>query len=70
LVLEGHVILDQICAQIFQQMREIEGVVGAHVMAYRQEHIVADIVHRAGLFPRISPATIEAQKRSAYVPLA
>ncbi len=55
-----------ICVEIIQQVREIEGVAGVHVMAYRQEEVVAEIVHRAGLFPRISPATIQAQKNSAY----
>jgi methylenetetrahydrofolate reductase (NADPH) len=60
----------RICVEIIQQVREIEGVAGVHVMAYRQEHVVAEIVHRAGLYPRLSPATIEAQKRSAYAPLA
>ncbi len=59
-----------ICVEIIQQVREIEGVAGVHVMAYRQEHVVAEIIHRAGLFPRISPATVEAQKKSAYAPLA
>ncbi|HEX7588881.1 MAG TPA: methylenetetrahydrofolate reductase [Anaerolineae bacterium] len=60
----------RICVEIIQQVREIEGVAGVHVMAYRQEHVVAEIVHRAGLYPRLSPTTIEAQKRSAYAPLA
>jgi methylenetetrahydrofolate reductase (NADPH) len=43
----------QICVEIIQQVREIEGVHGVHVMAYRQEEAVAEIIHRAGLFPRI-----------------
>ena len=50
-----------ICVEIIQQVCEIKGVAGVHVMAYRQEEVVAEIVHRAGLFPRISPATIQAQ---------
>ena len=33
-------------------MRELAGVAGVHIMAYRQEETVAEIVHRAGLFPR------------------
>jgi methylenetetrahydrofolate reductase (NADPH) len=41
-----------ICVEIIQQVREIEGVHGVHVMAYRQEEMVAEIIHRAGLFPR------------------
>ena len=50
-----------ICVEIIQQVCEIKGVAGVHVMAYRQEEVVAEIVHRAGLFPRISPATIRTQ---------
>jgi methylenetetrahydrofolate reductase (NADPH) len=42
----------QICVEIIQQVREIEGVRGVHVMAYRQESAVAEIIHRAGLLPR------------------
>lgn len=46
-----------ICVEIIQQVREIPGVAGVHVMAYRQEHVVAEIIHRAGLFPRVLPQT-------------
>jgi methylenetetrahydrofolate reductase (NADPH) len=56
----------QICVEIIQQVREIAGVAGVHVMAYRQEEAVADIIHRAGLFPRLSPETVQAQIKSAY----
>jgi len=42
----------QICVEIIQQVREIEGVAGVHVMAYRQEELVAEIVQAAGLLPR------------------
>jgi methylenetetrahydrofolate reductase (NADPH) len=45
----------QICVEIIQQVREIAGVHGVHIMAYRQEEMVAEIVHRAGLFPRRGP---------------
>jgi len=41
-----------ICAEIIQQVREIDGVDGVHVMAYRQEELVAEIIEEAGLFPR------------------
>lgn len=41
----------RICVEIIQQVREIEGVHGVHVMAYRQEEAVAEIVERAGLLP-------------------
>ena len=42
----------QICIEIIRQVREIEGVAGVHIMAYRQEELVADIVLEAGLLPR------------------
>ncbi len=43
----------QICIELIQEMQEIEGVSGVHIMAYRQEQSVAEIVERAGLLPRI-----------------
>ncbi len=42
----------KICVEIIQQVREIEGVSGVHVMAYRQEELVAEIIHDSGLLPR------------------
>ncbi len=42
----------RICVEIIQQVREIEGVAGIHVMAYRQEELVAEIIEDAGLLPR------------------
>jgi methylenetetrahydrofolate reductase (NADPH) len=42
----------QICIELIQQVREIEGVAGVHVMAYRQEELVAEIIREAGLLPR------------------
>jgi methylenetetrahydrofolate reductase (NADPH) len=42
----------RICVEIIHQVREIEGVAGVHVMAYRQEDLVAEIIHESGLLPR------------------
>lgn len=42
----------RVCVEIIQQVREIEGVCGVHVMAYRQEQLVAEIIDEAGLLPR------------------
>ena len=42
----------RICVEIIQQVREIEGVSGVHVMAYRQEELVAEIIQESGLLPR------------------
>jgi methylenetetrahydrofolate reductase (NADPH) len=42
----------RICVEIIEQIREIQGVSGVHVMAYRQEELVAEIIQEAGLLPR------------------
>lgn len=42
----------KICVELIQQIQEIRGVAGVHIMAYRQEEMVADIVKMAGLLPR------------------
>lgn len=42
----------RICIEIIQQVRQIEGVSGVHVMAYRQEELVAEIIEEAGLLSR------------------
>lgn len=41
----------KICVEIIQQVREIAGVARVHVMAYRQEELVSEIVEEAGLLP-------------------
>jgi len=42
----------QICIELIQQLREIEGVAGTHIMAIEWEEAVKPIVEGAGLFPR------------------
>jgi len=39
----------QLCIDLIQELREIEGVSGVHVMAYRQEETVAEIIDRSGV---------------------
>ncbi len=39
----------QICIELIQEMREIKGVSGVHVMAYRQEETVAEIIQKSGV---------------------
>lgn len=41
-----------ICVEIITQVREIEGVRGVHVMAYRNEELATEIIAEAGLLPR------------------
>jgi 5,10-methylenetetrahydrofolate reductase len=50
----------RICIEILQQCRAIEGVAGAHVMAYRQEELVAEIVHESGVLAGRRPWRREA----------
>ncbi len=42
----------RIAVELIQQVREIEGVKGVHIMAIAWEDIVPELVDRAGLFPR------------------
>jgi methylenetetrahydrofolate reductase (NADPH) len=44
-----------ICVEMVQKIREIEGVHGVHLMAYRQEHRVAEIVTRTGVLNGRTP---------------
>ena len=44
-----------ICREIIEQLREIEGVAGIHIMAIEWEQKVREIVQAAGLLPRPSP---------------
>jgi methylenetetrahydrofolate reductase (NADPH) len=61
----------KICVEIIQQVREIEGVHGVHLMAYRQEELVAEIVEEANLMSRrrlsenVSPNSWRAGRRGS-----
>ncbi len=39
----------KICIELIQQMREIKGVSGVHVMAYRREELVSEIIQDSGV---------------------
>lgn len=39
----------RICVDMITQLQEIEGLHGVHIMAFRQEHRVAEIVDRSGV---------------------
>ena len=45
----------RICTDMIAAIREIEGVHGIHIMAFRQEHRVADIVERSGVLGNRTP---------------
>jgi len=44
-----------ICIELIQAMREIRGVSGVHIMAYRQEESVAEIVDKSGILRGRAP---------------
>ena len=39
----------RICIELIQQLRDIPGVAGVHVMAYRQEELVSEIIRESGI---------------------
>ena len=39
----------RLCMELIQEVREIKGVNGVHVMAYRQEEAVAEIIDASGV---------------------
>ena len=45
----------RLCIDIINEVKEIEGVHGVHVMAYRQEEYVAEIVHESGILKGRKP---------------
>ncbi|HEX9077602.1 MAG TPA: methylenetetrahydrofolate reductase, partial [Anaerolineae bacterium] len=42
----------KICVELIQQMREIPGVAGVHIMAIEWEDAIGKITEQAGLLPR------------------
>jgi len=54
-----------ICVDIINQVKEIKGVAGVHVMAIEWEEAVAEICESAGLLPRptFADAEVSAQKK-------
>ena len=44
-----------ICTEMIRRIREIEGIHGIHIMAYRQEHRVAEIVEATGILQGRTP---------------
>jgi hypothetical protein len=57
----------RICIEIMQEIREMPGVSGVHVMAYRQEELVAEIVHESGVLAGRRPWRREAAPDDARV---
>ena len=57
----------QLCIDIINEVKEIEGVSGVHVMAYRQEEYVAEIVHESGVLKGRRPWKPETTPTDALV---
>jgi 5,10-methylenetetrahydrofolate reductase len=57
----------QLCIDIIDEVKDIEGVAGVHVMAYRQEELVADIVHESGVLKGRAPWKRELRPDDAVV---
>lgn len=49
----------RLCIDIINEVKEIKGVRGIHVMAYRQEEYVAEIVHESGVLKGRKPWRFE-----------
>jgi methylenetetrahydrofolate reductase (NADPH) len=52
----------RLCAETIQQLTEIPGVAGVHVMAFGFEHGVPEILERAGLAPRPTANVLSIEK--------
>jgi methylenetetrahydrofolate reductase (NADH) len=46
----------RLCMEMIQQIRDIEGVAGVHVMAYRQEEAIAEIIDASGVLAGRNPS--------------
>ncbi len=57
----------KICIEIIQQVREMAGIAGVHVMAYRQEELVAEIVYESGVLRDRKPWQREPKSDDAVV---
>jgi len=45
----------RLCVDLIQEIREIEGISGVHLMAYRQEESVPEIIERSGVLAGRTP---------------
>ena len=46
---------ERLCIELIQEISEIEGVAGIHVMAYRQEEYVSEIITESGIMQNRQP---------------
>lgn len=57
-----------ICVEMIQQIREIDGAHGIHIMAFRQEHRVGEIVEQSGVLGDRVPWYLGQSERSGGTP--
>jgi 5,10-methylenetetrahydrofolate reductase len=57
----------KLCVDIINEVKEIEGVSGIHMMAYRQEELVAEIVAESGILKGRKPWRREPARDEAVV---
>ena len=57
----------RLCIDIMNEVKEIEGVHGVHIMAYRQEEYVAEIVAESGVLKGRKPWKREAAVDAAMI---
>jgi len=57
----------QLCIDMINEVKDIKGVSGVHVMAYRQEEYVAEIVHESGVLKGRTPWKREASPVDAMI---
>ena len=55
----------RLCIELIRQVREIPGVAGIHVMAYRREHQVSEIILDSGVLAGRRPGGRRGRERSA-----
>ncbi len=60
-----------LCVELIQELHTIKGVSGVHVMAYRQEESVAEVIDRSGVLggrrpwrPEATPPSLSDRKIS------
>ena len=54
----------QLCIDLIQEIAEIDGLSGVHVMAYRQEELVSEIITSSGILARRRPSQIRAAAKA------
>jgi methylenetetrahydrofolate reductase (NADPH) len=59
----------RICVEIIEQIREIPGVAGVHIMAVHWAEAVPEIVSQAGLFPRPNRTIVSSPLSRGAVPI-